>query len=641
MDLIKKINKGKSVWEVLPTFSITDLEKVIKLSADSYYNEAVSLLSDEIFDLLVDQLKRRAPNSKVLKQIGAPVIVTTVTKGKKTELPYYMGSMNKLKTDKEINAWTDEYGGPYIISDKLDGISCLLTNSSDNKIRLYSRGDGTYGQDITHLLNFINLNSKALNNTELAIRGELIMTKDAFDQYVDIMSNARNMVGGIVNSKAESINKKHAADVDFISYEIIKPKLKPSDQLRQLRRWNFDVVHHDTYYDINQTILDNILQKRKKRSEYEIDGIIVTDNQIHERNTEGNPSYSFAYKGVNPTIEVEVLAVKWKPSKDGVLVPVVHFEKTRVGGVDLAYATGFNAKFIVDNKIGVGAIINVIRSGDVIPYITNVIKGVKPSLPTKYEYVWDKTETNIVLIDPEIDETVIVQRLTKFMRQIGVDNLSEGLVKRLVTAGHDTIPKIMQLTVDDFLDLEGFQETLANKLHRNLNTALNNLDELKLMVASNIFGRGFGFRKIKKILNVYPYIAQDYVKRDRTKWENNLLAIEGFADISVGEFLDSMPRYQKIRAQVARIRTIKPYVSNGTVGADDFAGAVIVFTGFRNKQWEKYIEEQGGKVSTSVSKNTTLLVYKDGDSTSRKYLTAKKLRIEMISQTEFAQKFGF
>ena len=102
---------------------------------------------------------------------------------------------------------------------------------------------------------------------------------------------------------------------------------------------------------------------------------------------------------------------------------------------------------------------------------------------------------NIVLTNPDENETVIIQRLTKFMKYIGVEGLSEGIVTRLVEAGYDNIPNIMSLTIDDFLNLEGFQETLANKLYTNLQNSLNNLDLLTLMAGSNVFGRGFGERK--------------------------------------------------------------------------------------------------------------------------------------------------
>lgn len=639
MNFIKKINMADSIWEILPKLTEKDLEKIISLSADSYYNSDVSLISDEYYDILIDRLKELNPKSPVLKQIGAPIVGRS-----KTNLPYWMGSMDKIKSDsnKALKKYLTQYHGPYLISDKLDGISCLLV-MINGKINLYTRGDGKIGQRIDFLLPLVNMNIDGLiklKTKEIAIRGELIMSIANFkNKYAAKFSNARNMVAGIVNSKPESVNKKYATDVDFIAYEIISPQMLPLDQLIQLKKWNLNVVYHDLYDDVDLNILDTILQKRKKKSAYEIDGIIVTDNNPHPRNKSGNPAYSFAFKGKTETANVRVLDVIWRPSKDGLLVPTVHFEKVRLSQADLQMATGFNAKFIVDNCVGKGAIITVIRSGDTIPYIMGVVTPAKkPSLPDDMDYEWDKNGVNIILLDADDNETVIIQRLTKFMRYIGVDNLSEGIVTRLVKAGYDTIPKMITLTVDDFLSIDGFQKTLAKKLYKNLQAALDDLDMLTLMAGSNAFGRGFGERKLKKILEVYPRIVDEYSAKTHNKWYDRLMDLEGFDTITVDNFLDSLPDFQKFYKSIRKIVDVKPYVvkvrTNGI-----FKGQTVVFTGFRNKAWQDFIEAEGGKVSSSASKNTSLLVYKDGEESSAKYQTAKKLGIKTMSLSEFAAKY--
>ena len=657
MNIIKKINKADSIWEILPSLLEEDLEKVIKLSADSYYNSGVTLISDEYYDTIVDRLKELNPKSPALKQIGAPV------QGRqKVVLPYYMGSMDKIKADndKALKKFLSQYKGPFLISDKLDGISGLANKNScksnkkkgidcdlkivNGQMKLYTRGDGNIAQDISHLVPLINMSIDKLlklDLEEIAIRGELIMSIANFKKYAKTMSNARSMVSGIVNSKEQSVNKKHAADVDFVAYEIIEPYELPLDQMRILKKWGLNVVYHDLYNDIDLNILDTILQKRKKKSLYEIDGIIITDNNKHPRNKSGNPSYSFAYKGKTETADVKVIDVIWKPSKDGILVPTVFFEKVRLSQADLQMATGFNAKFIVDNEIGPGSIIRIVRSGDVIPYIMAVVKPAKhPSLPDPedLEYEWDDNGVNIILLNPADNETVIIQRLTKFMRYIGVDNLSEGIVTRLVKAGYDTIPKMITLTVDDFMSVEGFQKTLAKKLYNNLQNALDDLDLLTLMAASNVFGRGFGERKIKKILDSYPNIVDEYSAKTHKKWEANLMDLEGFDIITVDSFLSALPDFQKFYKNIIKIIDVKPYVLKVKTGGI-FKNQTVVFTGFRNKQWQDFIEGEGGKVTGSVSKNTTLLVYKDGEESSSKYQTAKKLGIRTISQSEFSKKY--
>src|SRR5579872_4298272 len=231
MEVIQILNESdkKQIWEIIPYLSEDQLEEIIKLCRDSYYNNSVSLLDDEIFDILVEKLTILNPESKILNYVGAP------TKGKKVKLPYWMGSMDKIKTEEAVlNKWTGKYPGPYPVSNKLDGISCLLTKQND-VINLFTRGNGSEGQNVTHLLKYINIDTDGLpEDKDVAVRGELIMTIENFKKYSKEMSNARNMVGGIVNSKPESLNKTYARDVDFVAYEIIEPKYLPSKQFEVL-----------------------------------------------------------------------------------------------------------------------------------------------------------------------------------------------------------------------------------------------------------------------------------------------------------------------------------------------------------------------------------------------------------------------
>jgi len=635
MEVIQILNESdnKQIWEIIPYLSENELSDIIKICRDSYYNNSISLLSDEIFDILMEKLKILNPESEVLNYVGATI------KGKKVKLPYWMGSMDKIKTEESVlNKWITKHLGPYVISNKLDGISCLLTQKN-GEIRMYTRGNGSEGQNVSHLLEYININIEDLPEN-IAIRGELIMSIENFAKYTKKMSNARNMVGGVVNSKPESVNKKYARDVDFIAYEIIEPKYKPSEQLKKMKEWDLVAAPYDIYEDIDLDILDDILTKRKKRSLYEIDGLVVTDNNRHTRNLSGNPSYSFAYKGLTQTAKTKVIEIIWTPSKDGLLIPRIHFEKVRLSQADIEYATGFHAKFINDNNIGPGAIITIIRSGDVIPYILGVNKPSKRvGLPKVYEYEWDKNEVNIILVNADTDQTVVIKRITKFLNDIGVENMSEGTVTKLVINGYDTIFKIIQMDIDDIIELEGFQETLANKIYNNLHSKLKEVNILKLMNASNTFGRGFGERKLKKILNVYPNIIQEYKTQNHNKWHNNIMQLEGFDTITVDKFIEGLEKFLVFYKKFTRISPVKPYVSN-IKKSGTFKNQTIVFTGFRNKDWQVLIESEGGKISSTVSKNTTLLVFSDGEESSAKYKKAISLNIPTISKSKFAKSIS-
>jgi NAD-dependent DNA ligase len=152
-DLINQLNEDPALF-VLNTDADT-LVSVISYAADKYYND-IAVISDETYDFLIDTIKEIDPNHPVLKQVGAKVMSKN-----KVKLPYYMGSMDKVKPSDQavLNKWLSKYKGPYVYSDKLDGVSGLLV-MENSKFKLFTRGDGYEGTDITNLIPYMPTISK-------------------------------------------------------------------------------------------------------------------------------------------------------------------------------------------------------------------------------------------------------------------------------------------------------------------------------------------------------------------------------------------------------------------------------------------------------------------------------------------------
>ena len=152
--MIKNIIKDP--FNNINKLSVKDLEKLITMAADSYYNKDKPIVSDAIYDLMIEFLQKKSPKSSVLKNIGASV----KNKKNKVKLPYHLGSMDKIKpgTTKLTN-WIKKYKGPYYLSDKLDGISGLLVieDNKSKKYKLYTRGTATEGMDISNLTKYLKL----------------------------------------------------------------------------------------------------------------------------------------------------------------------------------------------------------------------------------------------------------------------------------------------------------------------------------------------------------------------------------------------------------------------------------------------------------------------------------------------------
>ena len=172
--------------------------------------------------------------------------------------------------------------------------------------------------------------------------------------------------------------------------------------------------------------------------------------------------------------EAKVIDVIWKPSKDGYIKPKVRIEPIHLGGVKIEYATAFNAAYIKKNKIGVGAIIKLVRSGDVIPHILETITPASIVKMPELSYKWTKSKVDIVLKNPFDNEIVQEKNITYFFTKLGIVGLSSGNVIRLMEAGYNTIPLIVSMKKDDYLDVEGFQEKMAHKLYTSIRNKIKN-----------------------------------------------------------------------------------------------------------------------------------------------------------------------
>jgi DNA ligase (NAD+) len=613
---------------VLEKFSENQLSSILKEANKLYYNSK-PIFTDNQYDIVKEFTQTKYPSNPVCSEIGAPIEIER----NKVTLPYFMGSMDKIKPDTSaLFSWTTNYKGPYVISCKLDGVSGLYT-TEENVPKLYTRGNGTVGQDISHFIPFLKLPNKK----GIVIRGEFIILKSVFNsKYKTEFANPRNMVSGILNQK--TIDNK-INDVNFVAYEMIKPVLKPCDQMALLNNSGFNSVLNNVTSQISNEYLSNLLISWREKYQYEIDGIIVTNNHIYERQN-GNPSHSFAFKMIlsDQIAEAKVVDVIWTPSKDGYLKPRVRIEPIQLGGVQIEYATGFNAAFIKDNNIGIGSIIELIRSGDVIPHIKKVtIASDQPKMPT-IPFKWNDTMVDIMLENIDSDETVREKVLCGFFKGIEVDGLSSGNIARIVNAGFDTVPKIISMTIGDFLTVEGFQNKTATKLYEGIREKLMDASIITLMSASNIFGRGFSSTKIELVMNEYPDILIS--KKSVSEKVQLVTNIKGMALKSAEAFVSKIADFIRFIQEcgLQNKLVINSNSNNSILSTNNpLFGKTIVMTGFRNKELEQKIKDMGAKLGSSVSKNTFLVLVKNFDEDTGKALEAKNLGIKMMTQEKFIE----
>lgn len=655
--LLTKSPKNKTIKKPKDTFSIAtelanfkqtgisllqmlteeQLAAMIDFANNKYYCEEDPVLTDSEYDIIREYFLEKYPTNELAVNSGHTTCTLSITKNK-VKLPFELWSMDKIKpTTNALHKWTDTYKGPFVISTKLDGISALYVNNSTEGAKLYTRGNGTFGQDISHLIPY--LIKKEYKNT--AMRGEIIITKENFNTYYKTFANARNFVSGVVNKK--TIDPAILSHIDFVAYELIEPSLMPSEQMKHFEILGMNHVDFEVMTTISNEIASDALLKWRKDYHYEIDGIIVMNDAIYPR-PKKNPDYAFAFKMVmsEQVAEAKVVDVLWTPSKDGYIKPRVQIEKITLSGVTIEYATGFNAKFIEEHKIGVGAIITIIRSGDVIPHIVNVVVPAEYIKFPEVDYVWNETHVDIILKDKENDSVVQEKNIVLFFQHLDVSGIGPGIIKRIMATGFNRVPKILAMKESDFLSVTGVKEKTAKKLYENIHSQVTASSLVTLMVASNIFGRGLGEITITKILNAIPDILTSTESNSIKKIK--LLKVEGVASTTAEKFITHIPEFLTFIQDAKLDHKLKLLSVDSSVDlsvdSHELYNKQIVLTNFRDKEVIETIKKYGALLTNSVTKNTFAVIVKETiEEETTKTKMARKLNIPILTKTMFEEKY--
>lgn len=613
------------------------LEGIMAYLGQQYYNEGISLISDENYDRLRETLVRKFGDSKVLDAVGAQV-----TK-QKVQLPYFLGSMDKIKPDKNnLDSWRAKYKGKVCISDKLDGISGLVVKQGGT-VHLFTRGDGSVGQDIGHMLPFISIGDFPGLET-YAVRGELIVTKAKYAKVAEGRGGARQMVSGLAGLKTLTKERRDLmALIDFVAYEVIVPEaLTPVQQFKLLdSKSTFKVARWTADKEVSIEHLSEVLAAHKKSSPYEIDGIIVSHDAVYPRSTGRNPEFAFAFKMsfAEQQATTEVLEIVWEASKDGYLKPTVRFEPVNIGGVVIQYATGFNAAFIQAQGLGPGAFIDIERRGDVIPYIKAVQapSPTGPAMPAA-KWHWNETHVDAVLDDIGANPDVQKRALLYFAQTLEIAYCGEGNIGKLYDVGVHTPLDLLAVKAAD-LEGHGFAKAGAAKLVAEIDKAAKAATLTQWAVGSGIFGRGIGTKRVDAALEVVPKDLRPSAAlvgriMEQGGWSQE--SAEGFVG-NLGEFRKFLSAAGvKVSAAAAAAAAAAP---PKPVGAK-MAGQVVLFTGFHPKDLEDAVVAQGGTLADAWGKKVTVLVVKDATVANEKTKKAAAAGVPVVTAEQFKNKLG-
>jgi len=436
---------NKNLLEKYLTQVVNDLD-------DKYYNDGTSPLTDIQYDCFIETLKTSRD------KVGADVSTNVDA----VKLPYFMASMNKCKTIAEVKTWSSKFRGPYTVTAKLDGVSAMYYRG-----KLYTRGNGSYGRDISYLIPLLNQKFPfPREDYEFALRGELIIRKSIFaEKYSCSFANSRNLVCGLLNRVYCKENEEFYNNIDFVTYDVYYHNpLQFCNKINIIQNSGTQMVIYNDKIDSdklnNLILLDTILKKWKLEYDYEIDGIIITNDKPCIHSEDSNPDFAFAYK--NNVIGVEmkeavVDKVIWNVSKDNYLKPKIKLQdKVECDGSQIEYVTGFNAKYILQNNIKNGTIVKIGLSGNVIPHIFEIVDGSKNQLT---QHVWE-----------DLTHPISQKLLENIEFEQGTYGWNKNKVDLISTKNHNhlCIIKKNMIFFKSFNLKCGLQETTLINLHKSL-----------------------------------------------------------------------------------------------------------------------------------------------------------------------------
>lgn len=621
---------------------------------DSYYNKNNSIVSDYEYDLMFDELVSLEHEAGFVLANSPSQTVGYDVKSElqKVTHKYPMLSLDKTKSVIELNRFVGNHDT--ILMLKLDGLTVAITYENGTMIRAETRGNGIVGEDITHnARTFINFPINIPYKGRLVVFGEAIITINDFEKINNNLpedkryKNPRNLVSGSVRQLDSKIcAERH---VRFVAWRLVEGS-KSNDfmeRLSELERYGFEVVPSS---EIDKFEINSLIEKSQRTAEslgYPIDGCVASYRDIEYINKLGATSHhlrgQFAFKFYDEEVVTVLKDIEWSMGRYGTLTPVAIFEPVNIDGTTVERASLHNVSVLTGLDLHVGDEITVYKANMIIPQIgENLSAKHRESqyveLPSHCPYCGSITELK------KDNESVVmyctnkdcierkIEMFANFVSKEGMDikGLSKQGIKALLTKG-------LINNYEDLYHLKNHRTELVNtppyaqKSADNLLKAIEKSSECKLqnfVVALGIPSVGTSAAKqISKVCkndvhaflnNMLNYQLGDVTQGNITRWlnENHLLVEE----------LITLLEFDQISNNIEQV----------------YKGLTFCITGslvqFNNrKELVSFIEQRGGTVASSVSKNTDYLVNNDMESISSKNQKAKSLGVPIISEDWFKE----
>lgn len=573
-----------------------------------------------------------------------------------------MGSLQDVFSESELYEFDQrvrETCDPlYVVEPKIDGLSVSLEYRDGVFARGSTRGDGFIGEDVTQNLKTIQSIPLRLNEAVpyLEVRGEVYMPRNSFEALVQAQNekgetpfkNPRNAAAGSLRQKNSRITAQRRLDVFIFNLQQAEgiSFATHSETLDYLKKQGFKV---SPSYPICRTMDEAVEEIHKigdKRYQYsfDIDGAVIKVNSLSDREILGAtakyPKWAVAFKYPPEEKETTLLSVEINVGRTGVLTPTAVFEPISLAGTTVSRAVLHNQDYIDEKDIRIGDRILVRKAGEIIPEVICSKSHAENSAPYKMPETCPSCGEPVVREDEQaalrcinpLCPSAVFRQIVHFASRdaMNIDGLGPAMVQALIDGEHiKTAADLYALDRERVQQMDRVGEKSADNLFAALERSKQNA------LSRLVFG--LGIRNIGQKASELLCKKYDTIDKLLHAEYNDIIAIEGFGATMAESVVDyfQKPQARELLEKLIRcgVNPTQPHLQK----ADTLSGKIFVLTGtlptLSRKEASALIEQNGGKVSGSVSKKTDFVLA--GEDAGSKLTKANTLGIRVLSEAEF------
>lgn len=644
---------------------IKELVELLNKAGKSYYSEGQEIMSNYEYDALYDELKKLEEETGCVLSNSPTVNVgyEVLSELPKERHDSPMLSLDKTKDREALRDWLGEQKG--VLSWKLDGLTIVLTYEDGKLSKAVTRGNGEIGEIITNNARvFKNVPVTIPYKGKLVLRGEAIITYSDFNRINEEIpeldakyKNPRNLCSGSVRQLNNKITKER--NVNFFAFALVSAdnvdfKNSRAYQFEWLKKQGFEVVEYKMVDRDN--IIDTIawFEKTIVNNDFPSDGLVIIYDDIAYGESLGRtakfPRNAMAFKWTDETADTVLRQIEWSASRTGLINPVAIFDPVELEGTKVSRASVHNISIMEGLKLGIGDNIRVFKANMIIPQIAaNLTESGNISVPEVCPVCGQPTrisEVNDVKTlycdNPECQAKHVKSFALLVSRDaLNIDGLSEATLEKFIQKGFikdKTDIFHLDKFKDEIVAMEGFGE----KSYANLIEAVEkakDTDLVRVLYGLGIDNIGLSTAKlIVKKLKGDPQAVLSVTAQE-------LIDIDGIGEVIAEAFVRYFADEKKKEEYIRLLGEVRLKEIEESQETEELAGKTFVITGnvthFANrKELKELIERMGGKVTGSVTGNTSYLINNDSMSQSTKNKTAAKLGVPVITEEEFITLAG-